>query len=294
MKKQPALLSAIGFTFVLLAILGISLTAQAAPAVDISVQPLAPADNTYQALPFSQAWTNTTLITANDNWSGVPGIIGYLGDYTGAQPANVDPQTLLSDTVGSSIDVIANQNNPNTNTNGGVAEFDGITDPVVALQGSGTADAPHIVIYLNTTGLQNITVSYNVRDIDNSGDNAVQQVALHYRVGSSGSFTNLPTGYLSDATAGPTATLTTPVTVTLPAAANNQAQVQLRIMTTNATGSDEWVGIDDISVTGTPLVDQARSSAGQIRPCHRQLPATPSLTPSVCPTPARPQQRCRS
>ena len=29
---------------------------------------------------FSQNWTNTGLITANDNWSGVPFIIGYLGD----------------------------------------------------------------------------------------------------------------------------------------------------------------------------------------------------------------------
>jgi hypothetical protein len=29
---------------------------------------------TPQTLPFSQNWTNTGLITANDDWSGVPGI----------------------------------------------------------------------------------------------------------------------------------------------------------------------------------------------------------------------------
>ncbi|MBI5567951.1 MAG: DUF11 domain-containing protein [Chloroflexi bacterium] len=218
----------------------------------------APSDNTYQSLPFSQNWSITTAISVNDNWSGVSGIIGYLGDYTTSSPTGVDPQTLISDTVGSSIDVIANQSTPNTNTAGGVGEFDGIADPVVALQGSGTADAPHIVLYINTTGLENITVSYNVRDIDGAVDNAVQPVALHYRVGSTGNFTNLPGGYIADATTGPSlATLVTPVTVTLPANADNQPQVQLRIMTTNAAGSDEWVGIDTIAVTGITLPPEA-------------------------------------
>ena len=43
---------------------------------------------------FSQNWTNTGQITANDNWSGVPFIIGYLGDIDAASPTNVDPRTL--------------------------------------------------------------------------------------------------------------------------------------------------------------------------------------------------------
>jgi len=38
----------------------------------------AQADNTAQFLPFSQNWVNTGLITTNDNWSGVPGIVGFL------------------------------------------------------------------------------------------------------------------------------------------------------------------------------------------------------------------------
>ena len=37
-------------------------------------------NNTVQTLPFTQNWTTTTLITANDDWSGVPGIVGYRGD----------------------------------------------------------------------------------------------------------------------------------------------------------------------------------------------------------------------
>jgi len=77
-------------------------------------------------------------------------------------------------------------------------------------------------------------------------------VALHYRIGDTGDFTNLPDGYVSDATTGPNlADLVTPVTVTLPVDADNQPVVQIRVMTTNATGNDEWVGVDDISITGT-------------------------------------------
>ena len=40
--------------------------------------------------------------------------------------------------------------------------------------------------------------------------------------------------------------------MTLPTAANNQPVVQLRVITTDAPGNDEWVGIDDIAVTGVP------------------------------------------
>ncbi|MBV6443676.1 MAG: hypothetical protein EPGJADBJ_05459 [Saprospiraceae bacterium] len=207
---------------------------------------------TAQALPFSQDWSNNGLITVDDNWSGVPGIIGFRGDgITGATGA--DPQTLLADDNPGVVDVIANQTNPNTNNTGGVAEFH-LANSVVALQGSGTADAPYILIGINTSCLSDITVSYNVRDIDGSADNAVQQVALHYRVGNSGNYTNVPAAYIADATTGPNmATLVTPVSVVLPAAANNQSVVYLRIMTTNAAGNDEWVGIDDISINGTPI-----------------------------------------
>src|SRR5262249_37767320 len=149
------------------------------------------------------------------------------------------------------VNVIANQSNPNTLTTGGVAEFDGIANPTVALQGSGTASAPFLLVSLNTLGRSSIRVQYNVRDVDGSTDNAIPQVNLQYRVGSMGNFTNVPGGYIADATTGPSlATLVTPVDLTLPCDANNQSIVQIRMMTTNAVGNDEWVGIDDISVTG--------------------------------------------
>lgn len=217
------------------------------------------ANNTPQAIPFSQDWT-ANLITTSDDWSPVNGIVGFRGDGM-VNATAVDPRTILADGSGTPVDVNANQANPNTFTTGGVAEFDTLADPVVALQGSGTARAPHLVIYLNTTGQSNVRVAYNARDVDGAADNAVQQINTQYRVGSSGDFINLPGGYIADASTGPSqATLVTPVAVTLPAAANDKPVVEVRIMTTDAPGSDEWIGIDDITVTTTAIPARNRAN----------------------------------
>ena len=231
------------------------------------------ADNTPQSLPFSQDWSNTGLITTDDNWSGVPGITGYRGDGL-AGGTGVDPQTILGEGT-LVVDVNANQTNPNTFTTGGVAEFQ-LSNPTVALQGSGTARAPYVQFSFTTLGQSGISISYNLRDIDGSADNAVQPVALQYRVGSTGNFTNVPAGFVADATTGPSlATLVTPVSVTLPAAVDNQSIVQVRVITTDAAGSDEWVGIDDVNIT----------SSG-VTPTPTPTPtATPTPTPTATPTP---------
>lgn len=214
------------------------------------------ADNNYFAIstgtPFTQNWTNTTLISANDDWSGVPSINGFRGDGLAATTA-VDPQTILVPDTPGVIDVNANQTNPNTFGTGGVAEFDTLADPVVAIFGSGTARAPYIDIRINSTSCvapSNVRVTYNLRDIDGSTDNSVQPVALHYRPSNSGNYTNVPAGFVADASSGPsTATLVTPVTATLPADARGQSNLHIRIMTTDAVGNDEAIGIDDINVS---------------------------------------------
>lgn len=208
------------------------------------------ADSTPQALPFAQSWADAGLITVDDTWTGVPGIEGRRGDTLTAA-TGVDPQTVLAADDPGVPDVNANRSDPSAFATGGVAEFDGIADPVVAMQGSGTADAPYLLISLNTTNYANIQVAYNVRDLDGSADDAIQQVALQYRVGNSGVFTNVAAGYVADATTGGSATQVTAVAAALPAGCDNQAVVQVRIMTTNAGGNDEFVGIDDISITGT-------------------------------------------
>jgi hypothetical protein len=145
-----------------------------------------------------------------------------------------------------------------------------ISDPVVALQGSGTADAPYITLHIDATNKVNLVLSYDLRDIDGAADNATQQMNAQYRLGGTGPWTNIPGTYVADASTGPSlATLVTPISVTLPAACDNQPQVQIRIMTTNAGGSDEWIGIDNISVTGDTPVPTNGSSWGQIKALYR-------------------------
>lgn len=204
------------------------------------------ADSTAQSLPFAQDWSNGALLATADSWDGVPGIVGYRGDDL-TTATGTDPRTLLDDGTGTPQDVNIDQTNPNTFTTGGVAEFR-LADPVVALNGSGTADAPFLLISLTTLGSSTIRVAYTVRDIDGSADDAVQAVALQFRVGTSEPFTNVADAFIADATTGGQATLATPISVLLPPAADNQPVVQLRIITSNAIGNDEWVGIDDIRV----------------------------------------------
>jgi DNA/RNA endonuclease G (NUC1) len=236
----------------------------AAAAVVLAVLPsgASRADNAAQSLPFVQRWTNTALIGANDDWSQVPGIVGHRGDDI-TTATGADPQLLLADGTNTPFDVNIGQS-PSFGT-GGIAEFEGLTDPTVAMQGSGTADAPFLLVSISTVGRSAINVAYNIRDVDTT-DNTNQQVALHYRIGASGLFTNVPGAYVADATAAGATALVTPVSVVLPPDANNQPLVQIRIMTTNAGGTDEWVGIDDITITGSAVANTNPSGAGSASP----------------------------
>ncbi len=239
----------------------------------------AAADNSYQALPFTQDWTNVGLITLDDNWSGVPGIIGYRGD-SNIVPPGTDPQTVTYDDIPANsgvatspvVDVNANKTATDLLSfiSGGIAEYE-LTDPTVALNGSGTGDAPYMVFHINSTGFTAITVSYVLRDIEDFGaDNSIQQYALQYRTATGTAWTNVPGGYVADATAGPALPLLTPVTAVLPPAADGQATLEIRVITANAAGNDEWVGIDDISITGTPDAVPTQSGTwGRVKSLYR-------------------------
>jgi hypothetical protein len=200
--------------------------------------------------PLNENWTNTSRINADDDWTQVVAIEGFSGNGL-APVAGTDPRTILADNPNNPLDVKANQTNPATSTADGVAEFE-IANPTIALKGSDTATAPNLVIHLNTTiGCvgKGVVVNYNVRDIDDSANNAVSPVTTQYRIGGSGNYTNITSSYIADATTGPNqATLVTARRVTLPLIASGQAMLDVRILTTNAVGADEWIGIDDINI----------------------------------------------
>jgi uncharacterized protein len=212
------------------------------------------ADNAPQEIPYVQDWTATNFITTDNNWSNVPGFTGYRGDKLVAKPG-ISPQTVTADGATTPVNILANQKNPNSLRTGGLAEFDSLSDPVVALKGSATAGAPSLVLNLTTHGKKNIAIGYKLRDVEGSANNAAQAVAFQYRVNTNATYTDVPAAFAPDATTGPgTATLVTPIVALLPAEANDQAVLQVRWITTNADGNDEWVGIDDITVIGDALV----------------------------------------
>ncbi|HEV7643316.1 MAG TPA: DNA/RNA non-specific endonuclease [Pyrinomonadaceae bacterium] len=222
----------------------------------LGTMPVAHADTVAQAIPFSNNWSTTSQITVLNDWSGVPGIIGYRGDDVNTT-IGVDPQTVVVDGSTSPVQVNPNSNDqagapttPTTAVSGGIYEFDNLANPVIAMQGSATADIPHIVISINTSGTTALHISYNLRDLDDT-DVATQPFALQYRIGNTGNYTNIPAGFVADASNDSSSTLVTPVSVNLPAAVENHPLVQLRILTCNVIGSDAMIGIDDISVTGT-------------------------------------------
>ncbi len=220
--------------------------------------------------PFVQNWSDTGLITTNNDWTNVHSINGYSGDGLTATPG-VNPQTILADGAGTPLMVIANQSDPNALLTGGVAEFDGIANPTIALQGSDIASAPHLAIRLNFGGCpinKFITVGYKIRDIESSADNALTQVALQYRRGISGDYTNVPAAFVADATDGNAATKVSTIVTTLPhftVDPNPDNNIlYLRIITANAAGNDEWIGIDDINVGCFAPLNATSSVSGRV------------------------------
>ncbi len=211
-----------------------------------SLEDRAVMDATYHSLAttdFSQNWTSPGLIAANDDWSGALSIIGYLGDGLSSSPGT-DPQTVLG--ASATVDVVAQSTAGSVA--GGVHEIE--ASQTIALQGSGGANAPHIVIHLNTTGRENVLIDYKLKELDAVAVD--QKFALQYRLGNTGNFTNVPGGAISGffTTAG---NQTVSLSVPLPTEVNNQEQVQVRIITNDAPSTDAMVGVDDIVVTSTPI-----------------------------------------
>lgn len=223
---------------------------------------------TPDATALEQSWDDASVITPSAGWSAVKGITGEIYSVTSAQPL-IDPALLTTGAAGTT-QITADQT-----TLAGIANLAGIVelqspfvDNTVALRGSGTVRAAFLLLKVNTTGRIDVPVSYKVRDLDTSTtNNAIQRVALQYRVGSTANFINVPEGYLADATNTGTTTLVSSVAVTLPTAANNKPEVQIRIITTEsarfgaAGTANEWIGIDDIAV-GAPAFSLSGARQG--------------------------------
>jgi len=242
---------------------------------------------TTAAPPLAQTWSDTALISTDDDWSRVPAMVGYRGDGMVTEPG-VDPRRAVADGSATPVDVTANRTDPGAvGLAAGVAEFE-LPDPVVAIEGSATAAAPHLVIALDTRGRQGIAIRLVLRDVDPSSSDAVEPVAIQYRVGGTGDFENTPGGYVADATSGPgEASAVTELRTVLPAAVDDLPLVYLRVITTNADGRDEWVGVDDIEVSAAAVAGPGDCGGADPPPERNPAPApAPGPLPGPEPEPA--------
>jgi hypothetical protein len=215
---------------------------------------------------------NTSLINADNDWTAIPYLRGFRGDGLTAG-LDTDPRTITADGTSTPVVIAANQTDPNTFGGDGFAEFESSGNSKIAFKASGTASAPFLMIYLNTTGVSASAgprvITFNVQDIDASAGNAVQQLAVQYRIGETGPFTNFAAywfgidplnpmyweGYHPDATGGPFLSgKGSQCQFFIPSAIYNQPKVQIRIITTNSSGGNEWVAIDHIAFAAALLL----------------------------------------
>ncbi|MBK9290169.1 MAG: T9SS type A sorting domain-containing protein [Bacteroidetes bacterium] len=195
---------------------------------------------TAQSLPYSQdfaSFTGTTTI----------------------YPAGIQGWTISGSTSTSFPTAAPNGNQAlaagtNGSTSAGVFDMNG----KIGMLNTGSA-LRSIALSINTTGLTSINVSFVAATQRQVSTERIGAIGLQYRIGTSGSFTNVsgseyqnPGG--SDNTSGTGSLSPQTISVTLPAACNNQAEVQLRWVYREISGSGgrPSFSLDDISISGTP------------------------------------------
>lgn len=220
---------------------------------------------------FVQDWSDASLVQIGDG-STLPRVSAIQVFATVAGASGTSPSSLTAEgslVMGSSnafaavnasgTQFFANGADAQTSTAtaGGWFEFDATLD-TLAFQGSGTAAAPNMVISLDATNRQDVVVSFNARDLDTGAPTSPQLVAVQYRTGANAWATvplaNLTVNGAAAAStdvpvSGAGVTLQTLVSAILPASVNGAADLQVRIISRDAAGSDSMTGIDDIRVT---------------------------------------------
>lgn len=205
-----------------------------------------------QTLPYSQnfgtlASTATVYTTGFQGWNLSTG--GSSTSFrTITPPASSDLALIASATAAS--------------TTGGIQNYNG----KIGILSSSSVD-PTLCLAINTTGVFNVAVVFDVMTIrnpfDGSANTRINQVDLQYRVGISGTFTSvsgITNGIYQNNTTNQITAVTTPQnsstkTLTLPVACNNQSVIQLRWVQRDfsGVGSRPGFAFDNISICSTTL-----------------------------------------
>ena len=145
-------------------------------------------------------------------------------------------------TTGPTADHTLIANSSASSNAGGIHNYNG----KIGLLYSGSTN-PGIALAINTSGSNNITLSYNIMVIRNPYDGGsntrINESVIQYRIGNTGAFITL-TGveYVSGTTTQTTSGVTTPQnlqsrSIVLPTACNNQPEVQIRWINHDQTGA---------------------------------------------------------
>ena len=140
----------------------------------------------------------------------------------------------------------------------------------ISILNSGSNNLGAIVVALNATGRSDLRVTFTAQQL-NDGNTKSNGLRLQYRLGTSGSFTDVSptTEYLT--TVNGTAAAQTFTNIALPPAVNNQAVVQLRwvyyIITNNPSSGRDRIRLDDITISSSlscspPTITQIKNCNG--------------------------------
>ncbi len=204
---------------------------------------------TPQALPYSQSFPLSTFPWASTTYP--PGIQGWLvsetpGTEFSTFPAIGDRSMGANSTIASTGAQLHNYRS------------------IIGFLNNDTRDHS-LVLAINTEDKQNIALAYDVMTIRNpygyAGSNRINEVIMQYRVGTEGNFTNLPgTEYRNNTTqvvsGSPVPQNNVSMNLVLPAACNDQPNVQLRLISRQISGTGNGYpsfAIDNISVTGEDI-----------------------------------------
>ncbi|MEI6313160.1 MAG: fibronectin type III domain-containing protein [Bacteroidota bacterium] len=143
----------------------------------------------------------------------------------------------------------------NTSTSSHVGDFIG----KIGIMSTGSA-LKAICLSINTTGYNSVQVIFDAQT-QRTENTRLNELGLQYRIGTTGTFTNLTgSGYLNQLTptnvAGTGAVNTINKTVNLPGACDNQSVVQLRWVVRDSSGGGNRPGfsIDNININGTVIL----------------------------------------
>ncbi|RAR72566.1 putative Ig domain-containing protein [Flavobacterium aciduliphilum] len=210
---------------------------------------------TAQNLPYSQDFSSFTGATTTypAGWQGWT-VSGSLGTSYSSLAPNGD-QALAGAT--------------NTSTSAHVGDFNGKLGIL-----STSSAIKSVCLAINTTSLTSIQVTFDAstQRTENTRQN---ELGLQYRIGTSGTFTNVSSAtYLNQMsptnTTGTTSVNTVNVSVTLPSACENVSVLQLRWIIRDVSGSGNRPGfsIDNINITSlsvsSPPVVTASTFSGNV------------------------------